>query len=149
MLKKYLIPILLVTIFITNILTGVFSYSAGKNYIIAKTSKEVIEAVEVARKEEKIKQEKVNEISQKTYTDLEAINTKLNVNLSELYERSDKRYVPKDTKDKCEGSTGAELSRADARFLTREAARADSLRAALKGCYSYADEVSSLRTPSK
>lgn len=35
----------------------------------------------------------------------------------------------------CDGATGAELSRPDAEFSVREAARADRIRAALKTCY--------------
>lgn len=41
----------------------------------------------------------------------------------------------------CAGSTGAELSRPDAVFLSGEAARADEHRAALQACYRWADEV--------
>jgi hypothetical protein len=39
------------------------------------------------------------------------------------------------------GATGAELSREDAGFLTREAARADALRAELNYCYQMYDEA--------
>jgi len=39
----------------------------------------------------------------------------------------------------CKGSTGAELSRPDAEFLTGFAARADTVRAALSQCYAQYD----------
>lgn len=39
----------------------------------------------------------------------------------------------------CQGATGAELSRPDAEFLVREAARADELRAGLVACYAVID----------
>lgn len=41
----------------------------------------------------------------------------------------------------CQGTTGASLSREDAGFLVREAARADRLREALDACYKQYDEV--------
>jgi len=47
----------------------------------------------------------------------------------------------KNTKSICQGATGKELSRPDAEFLTREAARADKIRLGLDICYKYADEV--------
>lgn len=39
----------------------------------------------------------------------------------------------------CAGATGAELSRPDAEFLVREAARADDVRAGLVACYAVID----------
>jgi hypothetical protein len=47
--------------------------------------------------------------------------------------------VPGDPAVDCAGATGRELSKDDAGFLTRLAARADSHRAALIACYEYAD----------
>lgn len=41
----------------------------------------------------------------------------------------------------CAGTTGAELSGPDAGFLAIEAARADTLRAALGACYKHVDAV--------
>ena len=41
----------------------------------------------------------------------------------------------------CKGATGAELSRSDAEFSLREAARADRLRAALAQCYTQYDKA--------
>jgi hypothetical protein len=39
----------------------------------------------------------------------------------------------------CEGASGRELSREDAEFLAREAARADAIRAGLEACYAAID----------
>lgn len=41
----------------------------------------------------------------------------------------------------CKGATGYQLSRPDAEFLTREAARADEFRAALQACYAETDSI--------
>jgi hypothetical protein len=54
---------------------------------------------------------------------------------AELSEDSPVGAVPAD------GCTGASLFRPDAEFLTREAHRADQLRAALKACIAHATEV--------
>lgn len=63
------------------------------------------------------------------------INTRLVAALDELRDRPERRSATADNPADCKGSTGADLSRPDAGFLTREAARADTLRAGLRACY--------------
>jgi len=103
----------------------------------------VQKAVKKARADEQKKQEKINATIQKQYDEQAAINDRLNDDLNRLRKRPDRRHVPDNTDATCQGATGAELSRQDSNFLTREAARADRLRTALKTCYTYADTVES------
>lgn len=70
-----------------------------------------------------------------------AINRRLADALERLRERPER--MPDSSRAACEGGTGAELSRPDAGFLEREAARADELRSALSTCYAWIDQVRS------
>jgi len=119
-----------------------YGYSAGGDSVRAAAAVEAQKAVKKARKEEQALQEKVNEQAQKQFDDLSDIASNLNADNLRLRDRANRRRVPKSGEASCEGSSGADLSGADARFLVREAARADTLRTALKSCYRYADTVS-------
>mgnify|MGYP003531596559 CR=1 FL=1 len=67
------------------------------------------------------------------------VNRKLADALERLRKRPERR--PEPARAACEGGTGAELSRSDARFLAGLAARADSIRVGLEACYEFADKV--------
>ena len=122
-----------------------FIYEAGADSIRVDMAKAVKKAVKKAREDEQKKQDKVNEIAQKQHDEMAVINDQLNVDLDRLRDRPDRRHLPDDTKANCKGTTGAELSAEDGRFLVRETARADKLRTALKACYSYADSITMLQ----
>ena len=107
----------------------------------AKTQSAINQAVADARAEEKIKQDKVNAVSQNQITKLNNINSQLNDDVIKLRNRPSRRDSTGDTKTICKGASGRELSGPDAEFLTRLAARADSIREALIGCYAYADSI--------
>lgn len=123
-------------------ITAYFSYQAGGDAVRADAAAGVQEAVKKARKEEQANQEKVNELAQTQYNELSDINNNLNANLIRLRNRPSRRNVSDSTKTTCKGANGADLSAQDAEFLTRESARGDRLRTALKTCYDYADTVS-------
>lgn len=103
-------------------------------------------AIEQEREVRAIEQEMQNETNatlRRQADDLAAINTRLAADLERLQLRPDRADdLPEAPRADCAGATGAELSGPDAAFLTREAARADRLRAALRACYEYADTVS-------
>ena len=101
----------------------------------------IIEATKKARAEEQKKQEKVNDILQKQRDDQALINDQLNADLDKLRNRPDRRHLSDKPEADCKSATGVDLSSQDAGFLTREAARADELRAGLKACYAYADSI--------
>ena len=98
-------------------------------------------ATDEARKDEQRKQGVVNALSRKQYDELASINTGLLHDLDGLRNRAPRLSVPEDSGAVCEGATGRELSQPDASFLTREAARADTIRSALDACYRYADAL--------
>ena len=123
-------------------ITAYFSYQAGGDSVRADAADAVQDAVKKARKEEQAKQEKVNELAQAQYNELSDINSDLNANLIRLRNRPSRRNVSDSTETACKGANGADLSAQDAEFLTRESARGDRLRTALKACYEYADTVS-------
>lgn len=52
-----------------------------------------------------------------------------------------KARMPEAARAECQGGTGSELSGPDAEFLVREAARADTIRAALTACYADLDTL--------
>lgn len=98
------------------------------------------EASELARAQERQKQEAINAHLQSQKDELDIINSNLLSDISRLQQRANRRLSEASTTD-CKGATGAELSAKDAEFLVRETARADRLRTALKSCYQHADEV--------
>lgn len=109
----------------------------------ARINKERADAAEEARKSERAKQEQVNAALRKQNNELAGINAGLLDDLDRL--RSRPGRVSEGARPGCQGATGAELSRRDAEFLVRLAARADRLRAALAACYEYADTVSEVQ----
>ncbi len=87
------------------------------------------------RRIEQRRQSMAGEITKAKDEKIRRINLLLDAALDELRHRPERRSpAAVDTAD-CKGATGAELSRPDAGFLTREAARADILRAGLAACY--------------
>jgi hypothetical protein len=72
--------------------------------------------------------------------EIKNIRAELDLALDELRKRASRVPVP-NASGSAKGATGVELSREDAGFLTREAARADSLRAELNYCYRIYDEA--------
>jgi hypothetical protein len=98
-------------------------------------------AVAQALKIERDQNRRVRDAMQKQSDDVAAVNRGLVADLDELRKRSSRPAVPRAPAAEQPGATGAELSREDAGFLAREAARADELRAALRACYDYADTV--------
>jgi len=82
----------------------------------------------------------INDANQKQFDEMAAINAGLADDLERLRDRPARRVSDAAGPD-CTGGTGADLSGEDAGFLTREAARADTIRGALIGCYAYADSL--------
>ena len=106
----------------------------------AEHAEEVSRHYQAARKAEKSLMEATDAIRRKKDDEIKVISGKLQSALSELRQRQD-RSGSTDTARNCKGTTGSELSRQDAEFLAREAARADQLRAALELCYRQYDAV--------
>lgn len=106
----------------------------------AKVAQERNEWVMASREKEHQLQEKTNVAIRKQTADLEATNARLQSQLIGLRNRPNRPVIlPSVPRPGCEGATGAELSKPDAEFLVREAARADAIRAGLSACYAVID----------
>jgi hypothetical protein len=111
----------------------------GSKVTAATYKAQIAEANVKALEERTLLQEITNELVKKYWTDIDAVNDKLADALVRLYDREAR--LSEASRTKCKGSTGAELSREDAEFLTREAARGDEYAIALQACYDYADSL--------
>jgi hypothetical protein len=100
----------------------------------------VATAYQQVRKIETELTQKIEKLERKKNGEIANVNARLRVALSELSERTSRSTTSTSPTD-CKGTTGTELSREDAEFLTREAARADRLRSALGACYVQYEEV--------
>jgi len=111
---------------------------------IASLEKEYAQNVAAAhehtRKIETELTNKIQKLERKKNGEIANVNARLHVALSELSERTSRSTTSTSPTD-CKGTTGSELSREDAEFLTREAARADRLRSALDICYQQYEEI--------
>jgi hypothetical protein len=120
-----------------SILTG--AYFKGRSDMDAVWQEKMIVAEREAHDREVKLQEAANEISRQYQVDRSRINSQLADALERLRERPER--LPEPARATCNGSTGAELSGADAGFLEREAARADELRAALQACQAWVESA--------
>lgn len=118
-------------IFIAGVAGGI-KWHAGQDAIAAEAQREADAKQSFGRAEKsaKIEGDKDDEIR--------AIRDRLDVALDRLRKRPERPATPSAT---CSGASGSELSGPDATFLEREAARADTLRAALRACYDYTDAL--------
>lgn len=110
----------------------------------AEYTKKLLQASELAREREQVMMASADKLRKDKDAQIASLNTRLGAALSSLSERPQR--TPSASKDtpascNCSGATGANLSREDAEFLVREAARADKLRSALDQCYKQYDSV--------
>lgn len=128
------------TILITlALLAGAWGH--GNYYANLEHARALNKAVAVAIEVERNQQKGVNDAVQKQADTVRFINSELLDDIAKLRNRPSRLPASGNPGAACAGTTGAELSRSDAEFLIREAARADTLRAALIACYGYADAL--------
>ena len=113
----------------------------GKQSAELTTAQAWLDSAEAARKVQEKQQEAVNNAIKKQYREQVRVNSGLLADLERLRERPERPSLPETPRTECEGTTGAELSREDAGFLAREAARADTLRTGLVSCYATFDAM--------
>lgn len=98
-----------------------------------------------ARSREQQLAAKVGEIEQRKTDEIDRIRAGYADDIASLQQRANRKPASPSgvsaPSPACQGSTGAELSRADAGFLVGEAARADQLRTALGACYQAYDSL--------
>lgn len=116
---------------------------------IAQQALDHAEAQEKARKKEQAMQASADVLRQEKDREIRNLNARATALANSLQQRADRNTQAGQgstgsgngqTGPRC---TGAELSRQDAEFLAREAARADSLRALLVQCHAQYDAVRS------
>jgi hypothetical protein len=99
-----------------------------------------------ARAKEQAWTDKAGQLAQEKTDAIHQINAAHAADLERVRQRAERKSAPaggvQPAAPACQGNTGAELSRPDAEFLVGEAARADSLRAALTQCYRQYDAIS-------
>lgn len=108
---------------------------------------EYANAAQKAEKEARAKEQELqasaNQIAEAKDEQIRIIGDQLDTALASLRSRPERTAskLPK-AASTCKGATGADLSRPDAEFLTRESARADRLRSALDACYKQYEALS-------
>ncbi len=110
----------------------------------AQYNQKLLEASERAREREQAMVSSAEKIRKEKDAQIASLNSRLGSALDGLRQRPPRADSPPKEPPAAiprAGATGAELSREDAEFLVREAARADSLRTALNQCYRQYDEV--------
>lgn len=137
-------PWALLTLIIAFVLNGFYWDAHGSNAeharMVAKLESERAQALQKARDIETQWQEEVNEVTTKQAEKLAEVQHHLDVAIISLRDRPKRSATLPDTpRVECAGASGRELSREDAEFLAREAARADTIRAGLEACYAAFD----------
>lgn len=125
------------------VLTHVGSYVLGSHRNNIEWERKVaIKKSEAKLRTDVLKQD-ITTLREKKNEQIRAVESQLATVLERLRERSSVR-MSEATAANCQGATGAELSKPDAGFLAREAARADRLQAALAECYATEDRLRQL-----
>ena len=126
------------------VLNGFYWHAHGSNAeharLMAQFEHERADALQKARNTDTKWQRIVNETTTKQAEQLSEVQHHLDVAIVSLRDRHKRPTTLPDTPGtECAGATGRELSREDATFLAREAARADAIRAGLEACYAAYD----------
>lgn len=153
-LLKPKLPILGIVVLILGILFGTHKVIVWKEVrkAVAQTeqsmsaayNEKLLQASELAREREQVMVSSADKIRKEKDAQIASLNTRLGTALSSLSERPQRpSSASQGAPASCigAGATGAQLSREDAEFLVREAARADKLMTALDQCYRQYDSV--------
>lgn len=122
------------------VVTHGYAYMKGGTAKDNEYKAALLVAEQKARETEKTWQGAADAIVKNLGAKQAATQRSLDTALNGLRDRAE-RPVSNDSRANCKGASGAELSRPDAVFLTRLAARGDRLQAALDACYTYADTL--------
>lgn len=136
----YLILAAVLALAVTNAFTWAKATHIADTRWKAQIHQQRAEAEAQARATEHRAQEAANAIARRHAYEVSTVRRNLDIALDSLRQRPERpASLPDASRTDCAGSTGAELSRPDAEFLSREAARADEQRAGLVACYAYVD----------
>lgn len=103
-----------------------------------------LEATAENRRIEQRRQSIAADITKAKDETIRSINARLLDALDGLRNRPERSSTTAGNTANCQGATGADLSKPDAEFLEREAARADTLRAGLDACYQQYESLRAL-----
>ena len=125
-----------------SLIAGAFLYgkSIGKDLKENEIREVQQEAAEIARADERRKQEKINEGYQRQNEKLSTINATLTSDIKRLQHRESRR-LSEASRPECKGANGLELAREYAGFLVEYSAQAAKQDAAIAACYHYADSL--------
>lgn len=138
-------PIIILAALLFLAVTNAWTWAKATNIAdtkwTAKIQTERAKAEAEARATEQRHQEAANANSRRHAAEVSTVRRTLDIALDSLRDRPDRHAggMPEVSRANCAGATGAELSRPDAEFLAREAARADEQRAGLDACYRHID----------
>lgn len=137
-------PIAILALVLAFVANGFYWHAKGANgadaHWKAKINQERADAQAAARETEQRHQEAANAITKRHAADVQTVRRNLDIALDSLRSRPERPAgMPEAARTDCQGGTGAELSRPDAEFLSREAARADDIRIGLQTCYAHID----------
>jgi hypothetical protein len=137
-------PMLILAVVIAFVVNGFYWNAHGSNAAdtrwTAKIEKERADAATAARATEQRWQGVVNETSKHYLTRIAQQRRTLDTALDSLRDRPERPAADaQPAKTDCPCGTGAGLCRQDGEFLTREAARANEIRAGLDACYQVID----------
>lgn len=137
----YMILAAVLFLAVTNAWTWARATNIADTKWTAKIQTERAKAEADARATEQRQQEAANAITRRHTAEVSTVRRNLELALDSLRNRPERPAVgmPEAARADYKGGTGAELFRADAEFLAREAARADEQRAGLDACYRYID----------
>lgn len=141
-LLRFLILIFIIAgLYVIHTIKVESAVEQAKTELVAEYDKKLAQAAEKSRKTEWLLQENTDRLREDKDAKIKDINTKLSAALSELRNRPERPSDDsKDTGDS-KACTAASLYREDAEFLTREAARADSILAERDYYYSQYESV--------
>lgn len=138
-LELWLLRLLAVTAVLA--FCGYRVYALGEAHTQAKWDAANAQAQVLANAETARRQAVADQLRTAHEKEVTAISARLADALSQLRKRPERRDMPETPAAACTGATGTDLSNRDAEFLSREAARADGLRAALEQCYSWSESI--------
>jgi len=117
-----------------------FSAYLGYNFEHSRFLAFKASIIEETRKKEIEQQAKTDEIRKVKDAQIQSINNQLANALVQLRNRPSRSDTTSNGQA-TSASNGSQLFYEDSTFLTREAARADTIREALKACYAQYDEI--------
>ena len=147
LLLKLWLPLLGVILLTLGVVYGVHKTLVHRAVTYAEQAirnahnEQLLKASELSREREQTMLSSANKLRKEKDDRLQVVSRRLDAALDGLRQRPSRPTEAAPDACTCQGASGSQLSREDAEFLSREAARADRLRSSLEQCYQQYDEV--------